>query len=182
MEKINFKSALTLGALVAVAGLMFFGVNSFYGEEASPKPTKTLLAQDTLLVYKFKSMHGYSKPANDVDSLVDKGCQPVDIDLIVLGTEEAGGQVIHFVFNMVDISTTDVFDIVATNPENGNQILVTDAYGRRLVFTMICNPKEDPMAGEAHSEHKHWLVTENLTEFTIYSTEDGECKFLRSDN
>jgi len=183
MEKTNLKSVRVLLGLIAIAGLAFFAVTAFYSENEAITPVKKeLLAQDTLLTYKFKSVRAYDKPEIEGDSLVDKGCKPIDLDVIVIGGEDGYGTEVHFVFNMIDISTTDVFNIVATNPENGNQILVVDAYGRRSIFTMVCNPSGDETAGQEHSAHKHWLATEGLTEFAVYSTQEGECEFLRGGN
>ncbi len=170
MEKINLTNVTKALLGLAAAGLLFFTVHSFYGEDATPSPTTTVMAQDTTFLLTFKSMRGFKKPADSLSTeLEDRGCQPVNMDVIIIGNE------VHLVHKGEGITTTDVFKIIAANPENPSQVLVEDTYGRRILTTMLCigeNPEADP-------NHAHWFVIENLEEFAVYSTNEGECEFLK---
>lgn len=170
MEKINLTNVTKALLGLAAAGLLFFTVHSFYGEGATPGPSKPVLAQDTTFLLHFKSMRGYDKPADSLSTeLVDKGCQPVNLDVAIIGSE------LHLIFIGEGITTTDIFQILASNPENPSQVLVEDKYGRRVLTTMLCIGE----APEGDPNHAHWFVIEDLEKFAVYSTIEGECEFLK---
>lgn len=173
MEKTNLMDVAKGLAAVAVVGLMFFAVHSFYGaEKAAPTPVKRMLAQDTTLNIKFKSTRGYTKPKDSTDlTLGDKGCEAAHMDLIVLDENE-----IHLVFNSENLIITEKFIKLAVNPDRPNQLLVMDSYGKRMLMTLLC------MEETEDENHKHWFVIEDEESFRVYSTQEGECEFLKSGN
>lgn len=158
MEKINFKEVGVFVGLLAFAGLMFYTVSNFYGKSPAAD-YGTVTAQDTTLLHiDFKAAQSYEK----VDtSLVDRGCLDVQFALDVKSDH----------IELSAEGTIAVFYIVETNPNNGNQVLVEDLSGNKLVFTLLSTPEGSELT-------KSWFIIEDFSSIRIFSTE-SECEALK---